>query len=889
MCTVTLMVAGHATSGVLMHDESKSDLLIRAAAAYRRVVADPETFGPEATRIVAEARAAGHAEALVAALRAEGWLERIRLAHDRALALLDEAVRVARQHRLPVRLGQVLVTRGAVHHELGRLTAAKRDFDRAARLIDRGTAAELAAQRGTLYQNLGRLSEAAALYRRALADPDTPPEARWKIANNLGIIEAQCGRLGAALACFDEAAAAADEVGPGVAAIVAESRAWFTVQQGLLTEGLQLFEEAARRWEAVGLPLGELHAEYADALVELRLIPEADEQARRAVEMLEGPGVQLMAAEAQLRAARLAQLRQDPGAAVAIAETAAARLRRQGRSSWAARADLVAVDARLQAAETLPADLTTARRAAATLERAGMTASAVEAYLSAGRVAAALGRTTVAARLWTRAHEFARGAPILVRLKGRLAAALAARARQRHGAVLQHARAGIRDLALHRAALPSAELRALASGHGAELGALGLASLVQAHHPAHILEWMERTRAASLSVVDPPATEGIEEELGALRAVHAEILLARRESGSERPDLLARQATIEERIRRSTWTRRSSAEVTGAAMSTAALRRLLEGQILVEYDVLDGRVLAAVLEPRRTRVVPLGPMPVVRHEVDALLFALRRLARGGPPTLMAIARQSAEFSLGRLAELLVAPLHLPEHRGLVVVPVGLLQRIPWSAVHTQPVTIAPSASLWARSQLHQGASAARVVLVAGPDLPGAAAEVRALQALHEQATVLAPPASGVDAVTRALDGAGLAHLACHGHIRADNPTFSSLLLSDGQLTVHDLEQRAVAPHRMVLAACESGSDVTYDGNEMLGFVSTLIARGTAGLVASTVVVPDWDVLPMMCALHEGVRQGATLAEALHAARAKADLQDPAAFLSWCAFNAFGAA
>jgi CHAT domain-containing protein len=94
---------------------------------------------------------------------------------------------------------------------------------------------------------------------------------------------------------------------------------------------------------------------------------------------------------------------------------------------------------------------------------------------------------------------------------------------------------------------------------------------------------------------------------------------------------------------------------------------------------------------------------------------------------------------------------------------------------------------------------------------------------------------------------------------------------------------------MVLAACESGSDVTYEGNEMLGFVSTLIARGTAGLVASVVVVPDWDVVPLMRSLHEGVRRGATLAEALHSARATVGQENPASFLSWCAFNAFGAA
>jgi CHAT domain-containing protein len=179
--------------------------------------------------------------------------------------------------------------------------------------------------------------------------------------------------------------------------------------------------------------------------------------------------------------------------------------------------------------------------------------------------------------------------------------------------------------------------------------------------------------------------------------------------------------------------------------------------------------------------------------------------------------------------------------------------------------------------------------VAGPELAGATAEIHALQTLHDHPTVLAPPASTVETVTRALDHAGLVHLACHGHIRADNPTFSSLLLSDGQLTVHELDQRGVTPHRLILAACQSSSDTTYPGNETLGFISTLLAHGSAGLVASSMVVPDRDVIPLMTSLHTAVLRGVTLAEALHHARATVDRHDPTAFVSWCAFNAFGAA
>jgi len=116
-----------------------------------------------------------------------------------------------------------------------------------------------------------------------------------------------------------------------------------------------------------------------------------------------------------------------------------------------------------------------------------------------------------------------------------------------------------------------------------------------------------------------------------------------------------------------------------------------------------------------------------------------------------------------------------------------------------------------------------------------------------------------------------------------------LLFSDGPLTVHELALRGIAPHRMVLAACDSGVDVAYEGNEMLGFVSALMARGTAGVVGSMVLVPDLDAVALMRSLHEHVLAGDTLTDALHAARGSMDQEADGGFLTWCAFNAFGAA
>ena len=112
------------------------DLLIRVKAAYReRDQLIQRLFGTRAAGLVGEARQNGDPEALCLSLRASGWAERYALEHRHALQLLNEAARIARRNRLSHVLGEVLVTRGAIHHELGRLSAARRDFDAAEPLI----------------------------------------------------------------------------------------------------------------------------------------------------------------------------------------------------------------------------------------------------------------------------------------------------------------------------------------------------------------------------------------------------------------------------------------------------------------------------------------------------------------------------------------------------------------------------------------------------------------------------------------------------------------------------------------------------------------------------------------------------------------------------------
>ena len=121
-----------------MDDLQSGPIVSHADAVYKGVVTDPETFGPLAAALVVRARREGPAEALVVALRAHAWAQRLALHNAAAKTLLDEAAALAERHGLDRRLGEVLVSRIAVQQELGDLRAAQRDADRASRLLPVG-------------------------------------------------------------------------------------------------------------------------------------------------------------------------------------------------------------------------------------------------------------------------------------------------------------------------------------------------------------------------------------------------------------------------------------------------------------------------------------------------------------------------------------------------------------------------------------------------------------------------------------------------------------------------------------------------------------------------------------------------------------------------------
>ena len=98
---------------------------------------------------------------------------------------------------------------------------------------------------------------------------------------------------------------------------------------------------------------------------------------------------------------------------------------------------------------------------------------------------------------------------------------------------------------------------------------------------------------------------------------------------------------------------------------------------------------------------------------------------------------------------------------------------------------------------------------------------------------------------RALDGAGLGHIAAHGRFRSDNVLFSSLRLHDGELTVYDLENMDRPPALLVLAACDVGMSEIHAGDELMGVAAEVLSMGTRTVIATLLPVPDGRVRQLM--------------------------------------------
>jgi hypothetical protein len=636
-----------------------------------------------------------------------------------------------------------------------------------------------------------------------------------------------------------------------------------------------------------------------EVLLQARLLSEAKQVAEQAEAFFTRSGSAHYLADVRLARAELALLDLDTATARSLADQAGRAFARQGRRGWSERARFIRLEAAWLDGRATPGLLAQARRTAGSLAEAGWVVAAWEARLIAAQLAIALGRSETARAELDQARAARRRGPVEVRNLAWYAEALHKLAGGDRRGAERALRTGVDILTRYRAALGATELRAHSSGHAADLAGLGLRLAIEDQHPVRALAWAERWRAGSLWLrpTRPPDDRALATSLAELRHVVHRLDRAAL-AGEETTRLLRRQMALESAVqtRARQVTHAPVASPAAEAIDPAVLHHHLAGRALVEVIVSEGVLHAVVVADGKVSLHQLGPGREVQAEVDGVRFALRRLAmnRGSPASLEAAAG-AADHAARVLDRLLLWPLSARiQDRPLVIVPTGALHALPWPMLPScsdRPITVAPSTALWYRAEAGDGGPpAGRVVLVAGPGLPGAADEIETLhRQCYPRSLTLTGGAATASAVARALDGAGLAHVAAHGAFRADNPLLSSIRMADGPLTVYDLEALRKGPRRIVLSACDSGLAGIHPGDELMGLTAGLFSLGTQTMVATVVPVSDAAARPLMVDFHRHLKSGRGPAESLALVRAEARLSgrvaDRAAAASFVCFGA----
>lgn len=844
-----------------------------AQSAFELVESEPSAAAALAERAVRSARRARDPEAEVAALHALSFGQH-ELGDRSAIRTIRTAVKVGERHGLTRRtalarrrLALDLAGRGAI-------AAAMRELELARVALDPHERARSEVFRIGVLWYAGTTTEPLTGTEDALAELRERGDAFWEaqLLRNRGGLLTERGETFAAERDLTRARELFAGIGATAAAFATEIElAGNALRRGDLPTCLARLDAIDARDVSPRIS-AELSLLRAQATAAARLRGEALQALSEAQAGWKRAGRDDHGG--RLEAIRLMLLAGDAPGARALAIRTQRSFAAQRRQVYAARAAALGLAASITAGTVGRSALSVGRRAARILADAGWDDEARRAQLMVARAAIELGSPRVARRDFAACSALLRRGPVADRIEARHVEALLRLERGDRAGAQRALRTGLALLESYRETLGASDLRASATEIGVELARLGLRIALAGADSDSMLAWADRLRGSALRLppVTPPDVPELRDRAAELRQVSAEIWRVER-TGRAARTLLARQAGLEASIRR------LSRHVAGGPAPDSRLpvrrelTRALGTAALLELIDLDGRLTALTLVGGRLARHDLGPAQPVKEELEWLRFALVRLVRRGHGTARRAAMlQGARASAATLSERLIAPLaDSLADRPLVIVPTGSLHALPWAMLaelRGRPLVIAPSVATWSHLHPRRAARRSKVVLVAGPRLRHATAELAELEALYREPVTLAGRQATVAAVMRALDGATVAHLACHGHFRSDSPLFSSLELADGPLNAYELQRLRRPPDLIVLSACDLGTSDARPGDELLGFAAALIGIGTRTIIASVVPVPDSGAKRLMIALHRHLLAGDSPSAAL--ARAQRD-------------------
>jgi CHAT domain-containing protein len=186
-------------------------------------------------------------------------------------------------------------------------------------------------------------------------------------------------------------------------------------------------------------------------------------------------------------------------------------------------------------------------------------------------------------------------------------------------------------------------------------------------------------------------------------------------------------------------------------------------------------------------------------------------------------------------------------KNLIIVPDGLLQFVPWSAlfdgeshlIQQYTLSILPSSSIlrYLTDRIDRRTELVSIGYDCDGRLPHAIDEARSVAEFWGGAAVLGRDAT-VAAASAALQGSKIVHFATHAIQHPSDPLFSGIELADGWLTCMDIHRLRGRAPLVVLSACHAGLNRAGQGEAMRGLTHALLCAGARSLVAPMHTVDD---------------------------------------------------
>ncbi|HEY2878759.1 CHAT domain-containing protein [Nocardioides sp.] len=575
--------------------------------------------------------------------------------------------------------------------------------------------------------------------------------------------------------------------------------------------------------------------------------------------------------EAELIIAR-ATLADDPSRALGAARAARARFARMDAPALRLKAEALVHGAEVRLGRTGPSLVRRAEALTTELEALALRWWALDIELDAALVSMRRGELDDARRRLAAIRVPAR-APLGVRLRERdVRAALAERAGRRADA-LRHLRQGLAELHEWQSSFGSLDLQTMVTGHGRRLAVRGIRVAVASGSPDALFEWSERARmlASRVQPVRVPGDEQSQTDLQELRS------LATAEDQTRVG--ASRQAELRQRVRERAWQNRGSGEYDDPVTLSDVQARLGPERALVAHVVTNREVAALVVTSATASVVDLGPRSALDLLTGGLLPDLDMAAADLPGPFADAIRSELRSRLGRLDDVLVAPLvEAIGDRELVLTPSGVLAAVPWSVLPSnrgRPVTVAQSATSWL-SRNTVALRSASAGFVAGPRVAQAEAETSAAASTWPLATVLHGAEATASAVSELAGSVDVLHVSAHGRHSSENPLFSGFELADGPWFGYDIDQLTSVPDVVLLSACEVGRSTLRGGEELIGMTAAWLHAGSRCVIASAAAINDAVAHDVLVSLHRELSAGHAPAAALARALSEVDPDGPPA-------------